>query len=215
MILERTLGRAGTVAVGEFAPDGRLVAYKSSGPFAADLAMMTSQFAATIRMFLGTMAASFSHLTELPVVPYQGYIFSGGDMSSVIRQDHWAIVRTNESEFRPAAGDAERGLEEIVGLPGVRLAAYYTADGAEIACRQTLGFSRQVRATATELLAATTAALRGMAIAFSHLSSTSWIPVRVWLYAGGDWTIAVSPNCWVLAEGGAADTQELHRALMR
>jgi hypothetical protein len=32
--------------------------------------MMTSQFAATIRMFLSTMAASFSHLTELPLVRF-------------------------------------------------------------------------------------------------------------------------------------------------
>jgi len=178
MILERTLGRAGTLAVGEFGPDGRLVEYKSSGPFAAELAMMTSQFAATLRMFLGTMAASFSHLTELPLVPYEGFIFSGGDMSSIIQRDHWAIVRTNESEFRPTTGDAEYGLEEILGLPGVRLAAYYTADGAEIACKQTIGFGRGVRATATELVAATTAAFRGMAIAFSHLSKTSWTPVR-------------------------------------
>ena len=96
MILDRTIGQAGTVAVGEFTPDGKLVAYKSNEPFSAELAMMASQYAATVRMFLSTMAASFSHLTELPLVPYHGFIFSGGDMSSVIRQDHWAIVRTSE-----------------------------------------------------------------------------------------------------------------------
>jgi roadblock/LC7 domain-containing protein len=47
MILDRTIGKAGTVAVGEFTPDGKLVAYKSNEAFSADLAMMTSQFAAT------------------------------------------------------------------------------------------------------------------------------------------------------------------------
>jgi roadblock/LC7 domain-containing protein len=215
MILERTLGKAGTVAVGEFAPDGRLVTYKSSEAFTADLAMMTSQFAATIRMFLGTMAASLSHLTELPLVPYQGFIFSGGDMSSVIRQDHWAIVRTNVSEFRSTPQDPEYGLAEMLGLAGVRFAAYYTADGAEIACKQAIGLGREARATATELVAATTATFRGMATAFSCLSKTSWTPVKVWLYTGGDWTISVGPNCWILAESGAAETHELHRALMR
>jgi len=215
MILERTLGKAGTVAVGEFAQDGRLITYKSSEAFPAELAMMTSQFAATIRMFLGTMAASLSHLTELPLVPYQGFIFSGGDMSSVIRQDHWAIVRTNESEFRSATEAADYGLAEIFGLAGVRFAAYYAADGAEIACKQTIGFGREVRATATGLVAATTATFRGMATAFSHLSKTSWTPLKVWLYTGGDWTISAGPNCWILAEAGAAETHEIHRALMR
>ena len=215
MIIERTLGKAGTVAVGEFTQDGKLVTYKSSEVFPADLAMMTSQFAATVRMFLGTMAASLSHLTELPLVPYQGFIFSGGDMSSVIRQDHWAIVRTSESEFRSTSEAAEYGLEEILALPGIRFAAYYTANGAEIACKQTIGLAREARATTTELVAATTAAFRGMATAFSFLSKTSWSPVKVWLYSGGDWTLSVSPNCWILAEAGVAETQELHRALMR
>jgi len=70
MFLETTIGKAGTVAAGEFTPDGKLVAYKSNEAFSAELAMMTSQFAATIRMFLSTMAASFPHLTELPLVRF-------------------------------------------------------------------------------------------------------------------------------------------------
>src|SRR5262249_25083110 len=157
------------------------------------LAMMTSQFAATTRMFLSTVAASFSHLTELPMVPYQGFIFSGGEMSSVTRQDHWAIVRTSESEFKPVKKDdgVELGLEDLLRLSGVRLAGYYGADGGEIACKQTIGFSPAVRATATQLVASTTTAFRGLATAFSYLSKSSWTPVKAWLYAGGDWVIAV------------------------
>jgi roadblock/LC7 domain-containing protein len=215
MILERTIGKAGTVAVGEFTPDGRLVAYKSNEAFSADLAMMASQFAATVRMFLSTMAASFSHLTGLPLVPYQGFIFSGGDMSSVIRQDHWAIVRTAQSEFTPHGDAAERGLEELARLPGVRLAAYYASEIGEIECKQSMGLSPEVRATATEIVASTTSALRGLATAFEHLSTTRWTPVKSWLYAGGDWVIGVSPCCWLLAHSGEAETHELHRAVMR
>src|SRR5437870_6516513 len=157
MIIERTLGKAGTVAVGEFTQDGKLVTYKSSEVFSADLAAMASQFAATVRMFLGTMAASFSHLTELPLVPYQGFIFSGGDMSSVIRQESWAIVQTRESELAPAGDAVERDLEDILKIPGVRFAAYYAPDGGVIACKQTIGFAPDVRATATQLVASSTA----------------------------------------------------------
>ncbi len=215
MILERTIGKAGTVAVGEFTPDGKLVAYKSNEAFSPELAMMASQFAATVRMFLGTMAASFSHLSGLPLVPYQGLIFSGGDMSSVIRQDHWAIVRTSQSELTPPANSAARGLQELAALPGVRLAAYYATEVGEIECKQGLGLSPPVRATATELVVSTTSALRGLATAFEHLSKTRWTPVKSWLYAGGDWVIGASPCCWLLAEAGEAETHELHRAVMR
>jgi roadblock/LC7 domain-containing protein len=215
MVLERTIGKAGTVAVGEFTPDGKLVAYQSTEAFSAELAMMASQFAATVRMFLSTMAASFSHLSGLHLVPYQGLIFSGGDMSSVIRQDHWAIVRTAQSEFMPQPGAAERGLQELAGLHGVRLAAYYASEVGEIECKQALGLSPQVRGTATEIVASTTSALRGLATAFEHLSRTRWTPVKSWVYAGGDWVIGASPCCWLLAESGEAEAHELHRAVMR
>jgi roadblock/LC7 domain-containing protein len=215
MLLDRTIGKAGTVAVGEFSPDGKLVGFKSQEGFSPELAAMASQFAATVRMFLGTMAASFSHLTELPLVPYQGFIFSGGDMSSVIRQENWAIVQTRESELAPAGDAVERGLEDILKIPGVRFAAYYAPDGGEIACKQTIGFARDVRATATQLVASTNAAMHGLATAFSHVSKTSWTPAHGWLYGGGDWVIAVSPCCWILAEAGEAETEELYRAIVR
>jgi roadblock/LC7 domain-containing protein len=215
MILDRTIGQAGTVAVGEFAPDGKLVAYKSKDGFPAELAAIASQFAATVRMFLGTMAASFSHLTQLPVVPYQGFLFTGGDMSSVIRQDRWAVVTTAESEFKPIGDAVERSLEELLELSGVRLAAYHAPDGSEIACKQTMGFARDVRATATQLVASSTTALHGLATAFAHVSNGRWTPVHAWLYAGGDWIIAASPCSWILAEAGEAETSDLYRAILR
>jgi len=215
MLLDRTIGKAGTVAVGEYSPEGKLVGFKSKEGFSPELAAMASQFAATVRMFLGTMAASFSHLTELPLVPYHGFIFSGGDMSSVIRQENWAIVETGKSEFVPAGDAVERGLEDLLALPGARLAGYYAPDGSEIACKQTIGFAPDVRATATQLVASTSVAMSGLATAFSHLSKASWTPVHAWLYAGGDWVIAVSPCCWVLADAGEAETEELYRAVLR
>jgi roadblock/LC7 domain-containing protein len=213
MILERTIGKAGTVAVGEFTPDGKLVAYKSNEAFSAELAALASQFAATVRTFLSTMAASFSHLSGLPLVPYQGFIYTGGDMSSVIRQDHWAIVRTAQSDLTPRPG--QRGLDELAGLPGVRLAAYYASEVGEIECKQKLALGPEVRATGTELVVSTTSALRGLATAFEHLSKTRWTPVKSWLYAGGDWVIAASPCSWLLAEAGEAEAHELHRTVMR
>lgn len=215
MILDTTLGRAGTILVGEYAPDGRHLGHKANGEVPDELGAMASQFAATIRMYSVTLAASFSHFTELPLVPYQGWIYSGGEMTAVVRQDHWSILRTAESDLRPDPNAQEKGLEELVKLPGVALAVYYTADGGEIAFKGTLGLGAEVRRLASSLVAATTAAWRGLAFAFSPLSAASWLPTKVWIYTGGDWVIAVGPNCWLLAEAGETDIPSLYRALAR
>ena len=185
MILERTIGKAGTVAVGQFTPDGKLVAYKSNEAFSAELAMMTSQFAATTRMFLSTVAASFSHLTELPLVPYHGLIFSGGDMSSVIRQDHWAIVRTSESEFMPSKGAAEPGLEDLLRAARRPLRRLLhrrrRRDRLQADDRLPPGRCVPRRPSSSPRRRS---AFHGLATAFSHLSKSSWTPVKAWLYAG-------------------------------
>jgi len=215
MLLDRTIGKAGTVAVGESSPERNRVGVKAKERFSPELAAMASQFAATLRMFPGSMAAWFCPVPELPLVPYPGFLFSGAGVASVIRQENWAIVQTRESELAPAGDAVERGLEDILKIAGVRFAAYYSPDGGVIACKQTIGFAPDVRATATQLVASSTAALLGLATAFSHLSKASWTPVHAWLYAGGDWVVAVSPCCWILAEAGEAETQELYRALVR
>jgi roadblock/LC7 domain-containing protein len=213
--LDASLRSPGAIAVGQYSADGRLIAYKSNEPaFTKELAIAACQYTATARMFLTTLAASFSQLTQLPMVPFNGFIYSGGDMSGILQADRWRFVRTNDSELRSTRTGAGLDLEELLALPGVRLAGYYTADGNEIACKQTLGLAPEAHATAAQLVASTTAALRGMGTAFSFLSGATWAPFKTWLYSGGDWVAVANQNCWILAEAGESDPQALHVALL-
>lgn len=213
--LDALLRAAGTIAAGQYSPDGKLIAYKSNEPaFSQALAVVACQYTATARMFLSTLAASFSQLTKLPMVPFEAFIYSGGDMSAVLEDDHWRFVRTDDSELKPTPTSGGMDLEALLALPGVRLAGYYTPDGAEIACKQTLGLAATSHATGAQLVAATTGALRGMGTAFSFLTSANWAPFKTWLYSGGDWVVVANPNCWILAEAGESEPSALHVALL-
>ena len=214
-ILDGLVDRPGTLAVGGFTNDGKLVDFRSGDDVSRDLGPMASQFAATIAMLMGTFGASFSELTRLQMVPFYGWLYSGGEMSSVIQGNRWAILRTGESPLRIPDPPQETTLEALLAIPGVRFAAYYSPDGREIAHVQTLSFDRALHRTVTEMVASATTTFRGLATAFSHLTKTSWTPPKVWVFSGGDWTIAASDCCWVLAEAGEAEIADLHRALAR
>jgi roadblock/LC7 domain-containing protein len=213
--LGELLAKPGALAVGEFNRDGKMVGFQSRQGVPKELGAMASQFAATIEMLMGTFGASFSELTRLPLVPFHGWLYSGGQRTSTIQARLWTIYETSASGYCPPDVDEAVGLEELLELPGVCLAAYYTPDGTEIACKQTLGFDRALRATMTELVASGTATFRGLSTAFGHLSKAPWGPTKVWIYSGGDWMIAASPTCWLLAEAGEGDVTELHAALIR
>jgi roadblock/LC7 domain-containing protein len=211
--LETTLAKPGALAVGRFTPDGRLLEHRGNVDVSEQLAGMASHFAATVSMLLGTFSASYSVLSGIPLVPFRGWIYSGGDMTSVIEGDLWSILRTEESSFRRPEPAREKTLHELLSLSGVKLAAYYTPDGAVIAHAQSMPLSQELRATATQIVAAVVGTCKGLAMAYSRLSQQSWTPYRTLIYSGGDWTIAASGTRWLLADAGECSVEEIYRAL--
>lgn len=211
--LETTLARPGTLAVGRFTADGKLVEYRATLDVSEDLARMASQFAATMNMLLGTFSASHSVLSGIPLVPFHGWIYSGGEMTAVIEGDLWSILRTEASPFRRPESVREKTLHELLSLHGVRLAAYYAPDGAIIAHEQSMPLSHELRATATQIVASVVATAKGLAMAFSRLAKQAWTPYGILIYTGGDWSIAASGSRWVLADAGECNIDEIYRAL--
>jgi len=212
--LENALAKAGTVAVGRFLSDGKLVDYRAGGaPVSQDLAEIASQFAATVSMLLRTFSASYSVLSGIPLVPVQGWIYSGGEMTSVVDREIWSILRTDASSFRRTPPPREKTLNELISLHGVRLAAYYSRDGAIVAHEQSMPLSQELRATATEIVSSVVATATGLAKAFSRLSEQPWTPFGTLIYSGGDWTIAASGTRWLLADAGECSIEEIYRAL--
>jgi roadblock/LC7 domain-containing protein len=164
-------------------------------------------------MLLATFSASYSVLSGIPIVPLHGWIYSGGDMTSFIQGDLWSLMRTEASSFRPREPVREKPLHELLSLSGVKLAAYYAPDGTIIAHQQSFALSRELRETATQIVAAVVGTAKGLAMAFSRLSKESWTPYRILIYSGGDWMIAASGTRWVLADAGECSVEDIYQAL--
>ncbi len=212
--LQKALSNPGTLAAGRFLSDGRTAEFQANVEgLSREVGGMASQFAASISMLLGTFSASYSVLSQIPLVPLHGWTYSGGSMTSVIERDLWSMLDTQQSSFRRPEPAREKTLHELVSLHGVRLAAYYAPDGSTIAHEQTIPLSHEMRATATQIVASVVATMRGLAMAFTRLSGQRWAPFGVLIYSGGDWTIAASGTRWLLADAGECQLLELYQAL--
>jgi len=212
--LEKNLERAGAVAAGRFTADGRLVEQRAKSAEVTDqLAGIASQFAATLGMVLRTFTASYSELSGIPLVPFHGWIYSGGEMTSVVQNDVWTIYHTESSSFRRPEPVVERTLSGLIACHGVKLAAYYSPDGQIVAHVQTIPHSQDLRATATQIVASVVGTARGLGMAYSRLAKQSWTPFRSLIYSGGDWTIAATGTRWLLADAGECNVDEIYQAL--
>jgi roadblock/LC7 domain-containing protein len=211
--LENTLAKPGTVAAGRFSPDGRLVEYRANRGLSPETAAMTSQFAATVSMLLGTFSASYSVLSGIPLVPFHGWIYSGGEMTSAVEDGVWTILETKESGFRRPEPRQEKPLHELLSLHGVKLAAYYAPDGAIIAHEQSMPLAHELRETATGIVASVVGSVTGLSMAYSRLAKQPWIPFGILIYSGGDWTVAATRTRWVLADAGECSVPEIYGAL--
>jgi roadblock/LC7 domain-containing protein len=212
--LESNLAKPGAVATGRFTPDGRLVEKRAKSAEVTDeLAGIASQFAATLSMVLRTFSASYSVLSGIPLVPFHGWIYSGGEMTSVVQNDVWTILRTDQSSFRRPQPVGEKTLQELLACHGVKLAAYYAPDGRLIAHAQSIPHSQELRATATQIVASVVNTASGLGMAFSRLGKQDWTPYNALIYSGGDWTIAASGTRWVLADSGECRGEQIYQAL--
>src|SRR5262245_23700522 len=89
----------GVVAAGEFAADGKLIAYKANMEMPREMAEMSAQFCATVSMMFNTLAGAFSQLTPMKWVPPQGWAYSGGDMTVAIGGNKGVFIKTEKADF--------------------------------------------------------------------------------------------------------------------
>jgi len=212
--LESALGRPGAVAAGRFTADGRLVEKLSKSPDVTDdLAGIASQFAATMGMVLRTFSASYSVLSGIPLVPFHGWIFSGGEMTAVIQNDLWTMLHTDDSSFARPDSPTEKTLQQLLACNGVKLAAYYTPDGRLIAHAQSMPLSHELRESGTQIVASVVNTADGLSTAFGRLANNRWSPFGILMYSGGDWTIAATKTRWLLADAGECSIDEIYQAM--
>lgn len=105
-------------------------------------------------------------------------------------------------------------LQELLGLEGVVAAGEFTADGEVVDYEADIEMSEELAGTTAQFCATVTMLFDTLAGAFTELSGMDWTPQRGWMYAGGDYTVAIGGNVGVFAETQKADFNELYATLV-
>jgi roadblock/LC7 domain-containing protein len=104
-------------------------------------------------------------------------------------------------------------LGELLQMDGVFAVGEFTPDGRLVDYKSNAEMSQEQAAMSAQFCATISMLFGTMAGAFGQLSGMNWAPPRGWMYAGGDWTVAVGGNKGVFVETAKADFNQLYRAL--
>ncbi len=105
-------------------------------------------------------------------------------------------------------------LDDLLKINGVAAAGEFAADGKVVDFKANMDMSPEMAAMSAQFCATLTMLFNTLAGAFAQLSQMKWVPQQGWMYAGGDWTVAVGGNRGVFVETAKADFNELFRALV-
>ncbi len=103
-------------------------------------------------------------------------------------------------------------LNTLLEMDGVTVAFEFAADGKCTDCRGQ-GVTAEMAAMISRYCALVTMSFSILAGAFTTLSEQNWIPEKLWMYAGGDYTVVVGGYRGVFVEMAKANLNELRDAL--
>jgi roadblock/LC7 domain-containing protein len=105
-------------------------------------------------------------------------------------------------------------LDELLKINGVVAAGEFTADGKMVNYKAKIDMSPEMAAMTAQFCATVTMMFNTLAGAFAQLSKMKWVPQQGWMYAGGDWTVAIGGNKGVFVETAKADFSQLFQVLV-
>lgn len=105
-------------------------------------------------------------------------------------------------------------ITELLELDGVVAAGEFTAEGDVVDYEATMDMPEELAATTAQFCATVTMLFDTLGGAFSELSGMDWTPQEGWMYAGGDYTVAIGGNTGVFVETDEADFNQLYGALV-
>ncbi len=105
-------------------------------------------------------------------------------------------------------------LDDLLKIDGVGAAGEFTADGKVMDYKANMDMSREMAEMSAQFCATVTMMFNTLAGAFAQLSQMKWVPQQGWMYAGGDWTIAIGGNQGVFIETAKADFNQLFKVLV-
>ncbi len=105
-------------------------------------------------------------------------------------------------------------LDDLLKIDGVAAAGEWAADGSLVEYKSNMDMPQEMATMGAQFRGTVTMLFNTLAGAFSQLSQMNWTPQQGWMYAGGDWTMAVGGNRGVFVETAKADFNELFRVLV-
>jgi roadblock/LC7 domain-containing protein len=105
-------------------------------------------------------------------------------------------------------------LDDLLKIDGVVAAGEFTADGKIVDYKAKMDMSPEMAAMTAQFCATVTMVFNTLAGSFSQLSKMNWIPQHGWVYAGGDWTVAIGGSKGVFVETAKADFNKLFEVLV-
>jgi roadblock/LC7 domain-containing protein len=105
-------------------------------------------------------------------------------------------------------------LDELLKIEGVAAAGEFGTDGKLVDYKANMDMSPELAQMSAQFCATVTMLFNTLGGAFTQMSGMNWTPQRGWMYAGGDWTVAVGGNKGVFVETAKADFNNLYRNLV-
>lgn len=105
-------------------------------------------------------------------------------------------------------------LDELLKINGVVAAGEFTADGKMVEYKAKIDMSPEMAAMTAQFCATVTMMFNTLAGSFAQSSKMKWVPQQGWMYAGGDWTVAIGGNKGVFVETAKADFNQLFQTLV-
>jgi roadblock/LC7 domain-containing protein len=105
-------------------------------------------------------------------------------------------------------------LDDLLKIDGVVAAGEFTADGKLVDYKAHMDMSGQMAEMTAQFCATVTMMFNTLAGSFAQLSQMNWVPQQGWMYAGGDWTVAIGGNKGVFIETAKADFNQLFQVLV-
>jgi roadblock/LC7 domain-containing protein len=105
-------------------------------------------------------------------------------------------------------------LDELLKINGVVAAGEFTIDGKLVNYKTKMDLSPKMAAMSAQFCATVTMMFNTLAGAFTQLNKMQWVPQQGWMYAGGDWTVAIGGDKGVFVKTATADFNQLFQTLV-
>lgn len=105
-------------------------------------------------------------------------------------------------------------IDDLLDIKGVVAAGEFSPDGSLVDYGANMDMPEELAATTAQFCATVTMLFDTLGGAFTEMSGMNWTPQQGWMYAGGDYTVAIGGTTGVFVETDKADFNQLYEVLV-